>query len=407
MTRPSPEATLRAVRYAAAGATAVAGAAVGGSLAAATYFARRVLTPDHRRPVDVVITAVDVDTEPGTVTFEVGPETTVPGRYGVWLDGGAGHARVGDILATDDDAGTVTRALISVDRGTLTPGPGRWNQYYWWDSPAASMGIPHEDVEVPGELGPMPAWLVHPDAPNGSWAVLVHGRAARREECLRALPTLLGLGYTCLLISYRNDPGALPAPDGRYNLGLSEWRDVEAGLRFAVDAGARSLVLGGWSMGGAIVLQTLNRSWVSDLVHAVFLDSPVVDWGDVLKHHARLHHVPPPLGRLGTLVMGRRATARWVGVHDPVDVARTNWVARAAEVRQPILIQHSVDDDFVPAEPSIALAEARPDLVTLELWSVARHCKEWNVEADRYDAVLADFLRATEPQGEDPVATDR
>lgn len=386
--RTAPDASIKALRIAAAGGTAVAGAVVGGSLAAATYFARKVLTPDHRRPDDTAVLAV----APGEVTLRLGEETVVPGRYGLWLDGGSGHARVGDILDVDEGAGTVTRRVISVDVGTLKPGSARWNQYYWWASPRESMGLRHIDVDVRGDLGPMPAWLVKPRRSNRRWAVLVHGRAARREECLRALPVLLRMGFTCLVISYRNDPGAVPAPDGRYNLGLSEWRDVEAGLRYAVEQGARSLVIAGWSMGGAITLQTLNRSWVTDLVDAVVLDSPVVDWGDVLAHHARLHHVPPPLQRLGTLVMGRRATRRLVGVHDPVDVARTNWVARSAEIRQPVLIQHSVDDDFVPAGPSIALAQARPDLVRIEQWDTARHCKMWNLDTPRYDAAIEEFL---------------
>ncbi len=62
-----------------------------------------------------------------------------------------------------------------------------------------------------------------------------------------------------LVPSYRNDEGVPPGPDGRYALGLSERRDVEAALRYAVDHGAREVLLMGWSMGGAIVLQLLDR----------------------------------------------------------------------------------------------------------------------------------------------------
>lgn len=380
------------------GAAAV-GVALGGSLAGATVFARKVLTPDSHRPDDTVVLAVHDD----EVTLQIGPETTVAGRYGLWLDGGSGHARVGDVIRSDEEAGTVVRELLGVDRGHLAPGPARWNAYYYWDSPARSMDLPARDVTVESELGPMPAWLLEPEQPNGRWAVLVHGRGARREECLRALPTLRRLGYTTLVISYRNDAGAPPAPDGRYNLGLSEWRDLEAAMQYAVQHGAEGLVLGGWSMGGAITLQTLNQSMLSDLVEAVFLDSPVVDWGDVLTHHARLRHVPQVFGWMGSLVMGRRVTRRLAGVHDPVDVARTNWVARADEIGHRMLIQHSVDDEFVPVGPSIALAAARPDLVTLERWDTARHCKEWNLDPQRWERVLADFLQPGRPESRAPV----
>jgi dienelactone hydrolase len=387
-TRVDARTAQKVLWVAGASSAAVVGAAVSGSLATATYFARKVLTPDHRRPDDTEILAVGQD----RVTLALGPETVIPGRYGLWLAGGAGHARVGDILERDDPTGTVVRQLIAIDKGDLTPGPARWNSYYYWTDPMTSIGLPYRDVAVEGELGPMPAWLLEPRQANGRWAVLVHGRAARREECLRALPALLRLGFTCLVVTYRNDPTAPPAPDGRYNLGLSEWRDVESALEYAAAAGASGVVLGGWSMGGAVILQTLKQTATGDFVDAVFLDAPVVDWVDVLAHHARLHHIPPPLRDLGTLVMGRRATRHLVGVHDPVDVALTNWVARADEIRHRILIQHSVDDEFVPAGPSLALAEARPDLVTLEPWDTARHCKEWNLDSVRWERVLADFL---------------
>ncbi|MDQ2756560.1 MAG: alpha/beta hydrolase [Actinomycetota bacterium] len=381
--------TRRALRFVAVGVGVATGAAVGGGLAAAAHFARTVLTPDARRPDDVQVLAVGAD----TVTLEATADTVVPGRYGLWLDGGAGHARVDEVV--DQDARAVVRRLVATDRGRLRPGGARWNQYWHWDSPRVSLGIAHRDVAVPGEDGPLPAWLVEPERANGRWAVLVHGRGALREECLRAVPTLRRLGYTCLVIAYRNDIGAPPAPDGRYNLGLSEWRDLEAAMLYAVDHGARGLVLGGWSMGGAIILQTLHRSPVSDVVEAVVLDSPVVDWGDVLAHHARLHHLPRVLEVAGTTMMGRRSTRRLVGVHDPVDVAATNWVARADELTHPMLVQVSVDDEFVPAGPALALAAVRPDVVTLERWDTARHCKEWNLDPGRWERSVAEFLTSS------------
>ena len=385
----SPSRAERAARASLLGGAAFGTGLLAGSLATAMVFARLVLTPDHRRADDVTVLASTDD----EVTLQTSVDTVVPGRYGLWLDGGAGHARVGEVIRRDDERREVVRSLVSVDRGSLAPGPARWNPYYYWDAPQASMELPCRDVAVETGLGPMPAWLLEPDTSTGRWAVLVHGRGAPREECLRALPALHRLGYTCLVTSYRNDVGAPPAPDGRYNLGLSEWRDVEAAMSYAVEHGAQEIVLVGWSMGGAIVLQTLSRSRLSALVEAVVLDSPVVDWGDVLAHHARMHRVPAPLRDLGIGLMGRRATRRLVGVHRPVDVARTNWVARADELRHRILIQHSVDDEFVPVGPSRALATARPDLVTWERWETARHCTEWNVDPDRWERVIEDFLR--------------
>ncbi len=100
----------------------------------------------------------------------------------------------------------------------------------------------------------------------------MHGRGARREETIRALAPLLAEGWTCLVPTYRNDEGVPAGPDGRYALGLSEWRDIDAAMGYALARGADELLLAGWSMGGAIVLQALDRSAHADAVGRVVLD---------------------------------------------------------------------------------------------------------------------------------------
>ncbi|HET8600534.1 MAG TPA: alpha/beta fold hydrolase [Segeticoccus sp.] len=370
-----------------------------GSLGLATYFARKVVTPDVDKPDNVVVRAVD--RAGGTVTLDANEDTVAPGQYGLWLQGGEGHARLGEVVA-GQAAGSVTRTLHGVDRGVLDPGGARWNQYYFAGSPQLSLGLPTEDVVVTSDVGDLPTWLVPPaggpagpdGGGSGRWAVLVHGRGARRDECLRAVPVLHGLGLTCLIPHYRNDVGAPPSRDGRHNLGLSEWRDVEAAMLYAVRHGAQEIVLVGWSAGGAIVLQTLDRSWLSERVSSIVLDAPVIDWADVLRHQARINKVPLPVESLSRVLIGRPATRRLVGVHEPIDVAKTNWVARADELDRPTLLIHSEADEFVPCGPSAELARRRPDLVRFETDWGARHTKEWNVDPERWDGVVRDFLTA-------------
>lgn len=376
---------------------AIAGAVTAGSIlaagalstvGAASYFARRVLTPDRQRPDDTQILAVDAD----SVTLGVSPDTLAPGRYGLWLDGERGHARLGEVLDLDEGSGRVRRELLGVDFGHLASGFGRWNQYYFASPPDRSLGLRTEYVDVLTELGTMPAWVVPAPAQSDRWAILVHGRGARRQEGLRAVRPLHDAGINVMIPSYRNDLGARSGPDGRYNLGLSEWRDIEDAGLHALQRGARELLLVGWSMGGAIVLQTLSRSRLADQVTQVVLNAPVIDWGDVIAHHARANGIPAPIGGLSRALMGRRSARRLVGVHDPVDVAKTNWVSRADELEHRILLIHSVDDEFVPVAPSLSLAGARPDLVTMERWDRARHTKEWNVDPGRWETSVAEFV---------------
>jgi uncharacterized protein len=386
-----------AARAAAVGLGASAALAGVGTTALAAYFTRRVLTPDHVKPDDVVVHDIDTAAEPPTVTLGRTDETVAPGRYGLWwtgADGGRGHARLGEVLHADDDL--VVRELLAVDRGRLAAGPARWNQYYFSGTPDEALGLAYEDVELATEIGPMPAWYVPAGDARGrgaaAWAVLVHGRGATREECLRAVPVAHRLGLDVLVPSYRNDLGAPSDPSGRYHLGDSEWRDVEAAVLWAVEHGAREVVLVGWSMGGAIVLQAATRSWVADRVRAVVLDGPVVDWHAVLDHQSALNRVPARVTRIGHTMMRHPLGRRLVGLRHPLDLRRLDWVTRAAELRLPVLVVHSDGDEFVPNAASLALGRARPDVVRVEPWQQGRHTKEWNTDPERWERVVGDFV---------------
>src|SRR5699024_5936476 len=122
------------------------------------------------------------------------------------------------------------------------------------------------------------------------------------------------------------------------------------------------------------------------------LDYPVIDWGDVLSHHADLNRIPRTVSLLGRVLMGRQATRHLVGVAEPLDITVTNWVARADELRHPSLLMHSRSDDVVPYGPSEELARKRPDLITLDLWDGPLHCREWNTDAERWESTVTDFL---------------
>ena len=380
------------LRWGTAGRAAAAGllgsAVLGGlaSLGAASYFARAVLTPDGEGPTDHVVHDLDDD----AVTVSRTQESEVPGRYGLWDEERTAHLRMGQILEMTDSA--VTREVLGLDFGDFQAGPARFNQYYYAQAPDQALGLPTEHLTVEAGIGELPAWFVPAGGGGDRWAVLVHGRGALRFECVRAVRALHDAGLNVLVPAYRNDADAPHGLDGRYTLGLSEWRDVEDAVRYALGRGARSVTLGGWSMGGAICMQVLAQSDLAPSVDGVFLDCPVLDWGHVLRHHAQVNNLPSPVALLARTVMGSDSLRWLAGVSETVDVAQTDWVTRADELTHPLLVMHSTADDFVPIGPSRAVADARPDLVTYEEWDVARHCKLWNTDTQRWERVVSEFV---------------
>lgn len=380
---------------------AIGGAIAGGSVASllgagssalAVYFARRVITPARQRTADKEVLAVIRDGQKLQVILAADGDTTVDGVYGFFFDGGKGHARFGRIISYSPAERTVLREVEAVYSGDLST--ARWG---WWSGATypdpAAVGIPAEDVLIPVERGEAPAWLVRAKGTARTWAIMVHGRGATRQEALRAVGPALELGLTSLLVSYRNDGLAPSADDGRYGLGSTEWQDIEAAIDYALAHGAEEVVLFGWSMGGAICLQTADLSRYRHFIRAMVLDAPVIDWVTVLAHHAQLNRIPSLVGRYGQLMLGHPLGRRLTGLSAPVDLKVMDWVSRAVELRTPTLIIHSVDDEYVPYGPSALLAERNPEMVTFETFNHARHTKEWNVDPERWERLVKAWLR--------------
>jgi dipeptidyl aminopeptidase/acylaminoacyl peptidase len=372
-------------------------AAVGGGLAlvaaagAGLVMARvalTVITPVRKRPQNQSIRAVDEDA--GTVTLKQTPDAAVPGRYGLWFDDDTGYAKVGGVI--EKSGGDVKRELEDVVFGDIRPTwRARITGYYYLEP--AELGLPVRSVTIETELGEAPAWHFPPaSGDDGRWVIQVHGWGATRQEGLRSVTTFRDQGYTSLLVSYRNDGDAPESADRRYGLGGTEWHDVDAAIRYAADNGARSIVLMGWSMGGAVVLQTVTRSPSSHLVRGIILDSPVIDWIDTLEYQARLLRLPDPITQGALRLIESTWSGPITGLGAPIDLASMNFVARASELDRPTLILHSDDDGFVPSTASRALAEARSDIVTLVPFATALHTKLWNYDQERWSTSIAEWL---------------
>lgn len=347
--------------------------------------ARRVVLP-AKRPADVEILAVDTGAQ--TIELTRTPDTELPGRYGLFTTGTHGYVKLGAVLGAD--SGTVRRKLLTqiepgarVDRAAAFSG--------WYYSSPSELHLRWENVLIGSPAGPCPAWFF--PAASKTWVIQVHGRGVTRAECLRAVPVLHAAGLPNLVISYRNDGEAPRSRSGAYALGAAEWRDVDAAISYAVRRGAERVVLMGWSMGGAVALQTALNSGNRSRVAGLILESPVVDWRGVLRFQAKKAGMRAPLPDLAMSALSVPLTARLSGADEAISFDRLDIVARAEELDLPILILHSDDDGFVPADASHALQRARPDIVTMPRFSVARHTKLWNYDQMGWSAAITDWLR--------------
>ncbi|ADD45971.1 alpha/beta hydrolase family protein [Stackebrandtia nassauensis] len=288
------------------------------------YFAGEVINVQHNPP-EFSLPVTDVtDTE---VTLPTEEETVRPGTWGLqWADG---RAVLGEVVRSN--AETVTREIDDIVYGELREGTAtRIDGWTYGEDPKQAHGIDFDEVDVPTELGDAPA-----------------------------------------------------SPDGYHHLGDSEWRDVEAAIDYALDKGAKNVVLHGWSMGGAVTMTTLRRMEAPDRVAGIILDSPVLDWNSTLDKQGGQRFLPAPITGLA------KSFAEWRAGFDLADLDQR---AFAPDLETPTLLFADTADETVEVSATLDFAAAAPeDLLTLVKTS-SGHTSSWNEDPGAYSSQLEKFL---------------
>lgn len=360
------------------GVAVVAGAV---SVAAGRLASDAALKAPPGRPLPTEPRLTVHSTAAGRVALTRAFASQRPGVYG--LTGESAHAVVGNVLNGASHApDTVVRRLERVTHGTLEPGDKVWlTPTTHIGDPGTALGLDHTDVDLPGELGALPAWFV--PAARDTWVITVHGLGATREHPLNVMEFLHRHRFPVLDLAYRGDPGAPRPPDGLNHLGETEWRDVDAAIRHAVHHGATKVVLHGWSTGATMALRAATHSALRNRVAGLVLDSPVLDWTATLRALATARRTPGAL-----LPLAVRAAQGRTGLR----VDRTEAIPAPSRLSAPILIFHGPDDTVAPWTASRHLAAHHPDRVSLHTVREAPHAAMWNADPTTYEETLRRFL---------------
>jgi uncharacterized protein len=317
-------------------------------------------------------------------------DLSIDGTWGVqWPHG---YGQLGAIRRLEPDR--VVRAFTHLQGAPVTVGDRVGiDGFAFPPDPRTAFGVAYREVTYTSELGATPAWFIKGSRPT--WVLFVHGYNAPRREALRLLGPVVKHGFPAMVLSYRNDPGAPASADGLRHWGATEWRDVEAATAYALDHGAASVVLVGYSMGGGVVTSFLYESKLAAKVRGVILDAPGLDLGAVIDYGARGRTLPI-LG-LPLPAPLTAAAKRIAGIRYHLDWSRLDYVDRASRLATPVLLFHGTADSRVPIATSQALARARPDLVTFMPVNAAGHVKAWNLDRAGYERAALAFLERVAP----------
>jgi pimeloyl-ACP methyl ester carboxylesterase len=308
------------------------------------------------------------------------------GAFELSWSGGVG--RVTDVLESDD---LRAKRSFSLLEGNL-PAAGTEAIVSSFFGPRDSYPIPElpaEKVVISSELGSFDAYRT--PGSGKTWVILVHGNGMRVAEVRKMAGSFLSLGHPTLAITYRNDPGQPRDPSGILQYGLTEWKELDGAVGYALEQGSDGVVIFGLSMGGGIALSFMYQSTLANRVTGLILDSPMTDFSKAVDINAAKERlpliglpVPQALVNAAKLISGIRFGVSW---------SRMNYLAKMDELTAPILLFHGTGDTVVPVSTSDELAAGRKDLIFAYMRSEGvEHCESWNFDTETYKRHLRRFM---------------
>ncbi|XPP25383.1 MAG: alpha/beta hydrolase family protein [Leucobacter sp.] len=376
--------TRRVVAATLSTAAAILGA---GGAALGWGIARKLTAPIGPRDFDLTVRGVEQADGLSRLVLDRTRGTEARGVYNLLFERG-GWVQLGNEVE-DRGSKRIARTITGTSEG-FSPRAGdlaSWSGIYY--SSPEDAGLEHQEIVINAPAGHAPAWRI--DGDLSTWAIHIHGLGSSRAGTLRGVQVATELGYTSLVVTYRNDGEGPHLGNGRSTLGVTEIEDVDAAIGNAIRRGAERIVLFGWSMGAAIALQLAHRAEYRELIVGLVLDSPVLNWRSVIQANCKRAGLPSSAGALAMPWLMRERLARMVGLPAALPLDDFNWLKRAHELEVPTLIIHGASDDSVPFATSKRLRDQRPELVSFEAFE-AGHTLNWNTDNERWHNTAADWL---------------
>ncbi|BAU32774.1 hypothetical protein [Microcella alkaliphila] len=210
--------------------------ALGGGIATAAaagagwVIARRLTAPADPRTFDLTIRAVEHDDRGGLIVLDRTEQTTAAGIYNLWFETG-GWVQLSTEIVDRGPTGTARR--ITGTAPDFTPKVGdsaSWSGIYY--ATPADAGLHARDITITTPAGRCPVWRI--DGDPSTWAIHIHGLGSTRAGTLRGVQVAAELGYSSLVVSYRNTVEGPRDGAGRSTLGDAEMADVDDAIGYAV-----------------------------------------------------------------------------------------------------------------------------------------------------------------------------
>jgi uncharacterized protein len=249
----------------------------------------------------------------------------------------------------------------------------------------ADVGLNYREVGLRSSDGlSLDAWWVD-KAGSSRAAVLVHGWGGDKSD-LHVIETALvyeETGFNVLMLDLRGHGGS---EGERVTVGYQEVRDVRGALSWLENRGfdPENVVLHGWSMGGAALVQAAPSTGVAAVVEeAAYADLLPLLWERLPEASGLPAFFNPGIFLAGKLFLGI----------DPWAVRPEKEARRLSREGVPFMIIHSREDEVVPFKHAESFAAAYPEATFWEVKGYGHVAAHGHPE---YRERLLDFLDQVE-----------
>lgn len=231
------------------------------------------------------------------------------------------------------------------------------------------------------------AWYVHAAEQTDKTVIVVHGFGNRKER-MQAYGWLFHkLGYNVLMpdnVAAGQSEGQIIGYGWTDRLNIIEWSKI-----LVENHGANQITLYGLSMGGATVMMASGEESLPKQVVSIIEDAGYTSVWDELKYKAKeMYGLPafPILYEVSALSKIRAGFS----------YGEASSVKQLEKNTLPVLFIHGDKDVFVPFDMVYENYEATQGPKELYVVKGAGHAKTFKADKDKYEEVIATFLKKYE-----------
>ena len=253
-------------------------------------------------------------------------------------------------------------------------------------TPMSVSQMEYEEVLYESDFSTYPAYITGEG--DEGWVIFIHGfRGDHRRQTFALLRAkeLDEIGWKSMIIAYRNGDGMKQDPSGMYLYGATEWVDVDGAIDYAINNGAKKVVLFGISGGGGPEASWIMNTNEPDKVDGFIYEAPTFNFIESVKVNGQARFPWLPISLFDYFI--------WLSeIRFGIDFDSMDYREAVINDDTPMLLFHGDDDEWIPVSLSDYIAGERTSNIQYLRYENVGHVQAWNADPILYEKTLKDFL---------------